>query len=142
MNELKSEIGQELEDGILSEDWDARLSPVEEFVTTLYPEKHTPCPSPVNENEDDLELAELETLGKKIDQVRKHQEWLKRPEIKKKVTNDPRLILYRLPLTDSQRESIYNELIKEENWVPEYDLNDPLNYAEGYSFAGRNNESD
>jgi hypothetical protein len=128
MNELKSELGQELEDGILGEDWDARLSPVDELVSLLYPEKHTPCPSPVNEDEDEdeLELAELETLGKRIDEVRKHQEWLKKPEVKKKINNDPRLILYRLPLTDTQREAIYNDLMKQDN-----DL-----------FASGNNESD
>lgn len=59
------------------------------------------------------ELEQLEELGADIDKVRAHQEWLKEPEIKKKMTSDMSLLLYRLPLTDTQRENIYNAMKKE-----------------------------
>lgn len=59
------------------------------------------------------ELEQLEELGTDIDKVRAHQKWLKEPEIKKKMINDPSMILYRLPLTDTQREAIFQALKKE-----------------------------
>lgn len=60
------------------------------------------------------ELEELENLGKEIDKVRDYQNWLKQPEVKKTITNDPTYILYRLPLTDTQRQKIF-EAMKKEN---------------------------
>ena len=59
------------------------------------------------------ELEQLEEIGADIDKVRAHQKWLKEPEVKKKMTSDMSLLLYRLPLTDTQRENIYNAMKKE-----------------------------
>lgn len=59
------------------------------------------------------ELEQLEELGADIDKVRAHQKWLKEPEVKKKMINDPSMMLYRLPLTDTQREAIFQALKKE-----------------------------
>jgi len=59
------------------------------------------------------ELEQLEELGAEIDKVSKHQKWLKEPEVKKKMVNDASMILYRLPLTEAQREAIFEALKKE-----------------------------
>ena len=102
MNELKSEVGTELED--------PRLSPVHQDVPECLIEAHTPCASPTK---DDEELEELEKLGAEIDKIRDHQDWLRKPEVKKVISSDPRYMLYRLPLSDSQREKVYEALVKE-----------------------------
>ena len=59
------------------------------------------------------ELEQLEDLGCEIDKVREHQKWLKTPAVKKRMLNDPSMILYRLPLTESQREAIFQAMKKE-----------------------------
>jgi hypothetical protein len=105
MDELKSTIGTELEDSM--------LSPIGDHVPECLVEAHTPCASPTED--DDEQLQELEELGKEIDSVRKHQDWLREPNVKKKITSDPRYILYRLPLTDTQREAVYTAVMKERN---------------------------
>ena len=107
MNELKCEIGTELEVE------DPRLSPIGDTLPDCLIEQHTPCASPTED--DDEQLEKLEELGKEIDSVRKHQDWLKDPNVKKKITSDPRYILYRLPLTDTQREAVYKAVMKERN---------------------------
>ena len=103
MNELKTKVGTELED--------SRLSPVHQDVPDCLIEQHTPCSSPVKD--DDEELKELEKLGAEIDKIRDHQDWLKKLEVKKVINSDPRYMLYRLPLSDSQREAVYQALMKE-----------------------------
>ena len=114
MEQIKIETAEELE---LE---DPRLNPVytdvpecslEQYLAESNIEEHTPCASPVKD--DDEELEELEELGNQIDEVRKHQEWLRKPEVKKKITSDPRYMLYRLPLSDSQREKVYKSIMKE-----------------------------
>ena len=105
MNELKTEVGTELED--------PRLSPVHQDVPECLIEEHTPCASPTKD--DDTELEELEKLGAQIDEIRDHQDWLRKPQVKKIITSDPRYMLYRLPLTDAQREKVYEALMKEHN---------------------------
>ena len=107
MNELKSEVGSELED--------LRLSPIIQDVPECLVEQHTPCASPVKD--DDEELEELEELGAQIDSVRKHQDWLKKPEVKKVITSDPRYMLYRLPLSDAQREAVFKSIMEESNKI-------------------------
>ena len=105
MEQIKIETAEELE---LE---DPRLNPIIQDVPECLVEQHTPCASPVKD--DDEELEELEELGNQIDEVRKHQEWLRKPEVKKKITSDPRYMLYRLPLSDSQREKVFNAIMKE-----------------------------
>ena len=105
MNELKSEIGTELE---LE---DPRLSPIHQDVPECLIEEHTPCASPVKDDEE--HLKELEELGTHIDSIRKHQDWLRKPEVKKKITSDPRYMLYRLPLSDAQREAVFKSIMEE-----------------------------
>ena len=105
MNELKTAVGTELED--------PRLSPIGYDVPECLIEEHTPCASPVKD--DDEQLKELEELGTQIDEIRDHQDWLRKPEVKKIINSDPRYMLYRLPLTDSQREAVYKALMKEHN---------------------------
>ena len=108
MEQIKIETAEELE---LE---DPRLSPINQDVPECLIEEHTPCASPVDENPND-ELTRLEELGTQIDEVRKHQDWLRKPEVKKVITSDPRYMLYRLPLSDSQREAVYMALMKEHN---------------------------
>ena len=105
MEQIKIETAEELE---LE---DPRLSPIEDDVPECLIEQHTPCASPVKD--DDEELTQLEELGTQIDSIRKHQDWLRKPEVKKKITSDPRYMLYRLPLSDSQREKVFNAIMKE-----------------------------
>lgn len=45
-----------------------------------------------------------------IEQLHRHNAWLK--ENKKTITSDNSLFLYRLPLTEQQREAVYNEIMK------------------------------
>ena len=105
MEQIKIETAEELE---LE---DPRLSPIGDDVPECLIEQHTPCSSPTKDDEKHLE--ELEELGAEIDKIRDHQDWLRKPEVKKIINNDPRYMLYRLPLTDSQREAVYKALMKE-----------------------------
>jgi len=103
MEQIKIETAEELED--------PRLNPVYTDVPDCLIELHTPCASPVKD--DDTELEELEKLGVEIDKIRDHQDWLRKPQVKKVINSDPRYMLYRLPLSDSQREAVYQALMKE-----------------------------
>ena len=59
---------------------------------------------------DEEQLEELERLGKEIDQIRITQTLVNRnPNVFRK----PQNILYRLPLSESQREAVFNNIIKE-----------------------------
>jgi hypothetical protein len=129
MEQIKIETAEELEDPRLNPVYtdvpecyvdqylaeclieDQRLSPVHQDVPECLVELHTPCQSPTKEIDDD-ELEELEKLGAEIDEVRNYQDWLKKPEVKKVINSDPRYMLYRLPLSDSQREKVYQALMK------------------------------
>ena len=102
MEQIKIETAEELED--------PRLSPVHQDVPDCLIEAHTPCASPVKD--DDTELEELEKLGAEIDEIRNYQDWLRKPEVKKVINSDPRYMLYRLPLSDAQREKVYQALMK------------------------------
>ena len=66
------------------------------------------------------ELEEKEQIGREIDELRRHNQWLKDNKEKLK---DPKYILYRLPLTSEQRETIFNNLMKEEKRLKEEEEN-------------------
>ena len=121
MNELKSEVGTELEDPRLNPVYtDVPECYVEQHLAECLVEEHTPCASPVKDDEE--QLKELEELGEEIDKIRDHQDWLRKPQVKKIITSDPRYMLYRLPLTDAQREKVYEALMKEHNNNKENEL--------------------
>lgn len=56
-------------------------------------------------------MEEQKKIGAIMDNHTKHEQFLMRN--KEAMNNDDRLLLYRLPLTDEQREAIYNKLIAE-----------------------------
>lgn len=56
-------------------------------------------------------MEEQKKLGSIMDQHAKHEQFLLRN--KEAMNNDDSLLLYRLPLSDEQREAIYNKLISE-----------------------------
>ena len=58
----------------------------------------------------DEQEKEQEELGKQIDEHRQYANWLKE---NKEILQDPKYILYRLPLTHQQRENVYQNLVKE-----------------------------
>lgn len=66
------------------------------------------------------ELEEKEQIGREIDELRRHNQWLK--DNKEKL-QDPKYILYRLPLTSEQREKLFNNLMKEEKRLKEEEEN-------------------
>ena len=61
-------------------------------------------------SKDEEQLEELERLGKEIDQIRITQTLVNRNP---NVFRRPQNILYRLPLSESQREAVFNNIIKE-----------------------------
>lgn len=67
-------------------------------------------------SEDDFKYQEK--IGEEIDRNYQYQKWLKE---NKKVLNDPKYILYRLPLTHKQREKIWSNLMKEAELKKEMD---------------------
>jgi len=61
--------------------------------------------------EDAKLMEEQKKLGAVMDKHAKHEQFLLRH--KDAMLNDDSLLLYRLPLSDEQREAIYNKLIAE-----------------------------
>jgi hypothetical protein len=92
MNDIKSEIGEQ-EDELI-------LNPVD----TRTPEQKA---------KDDAELEKLDEQGKHMAHLWRDQQRLKDPALKQLVKDDPRLILYRLPLSDEQRERLHEKISKD-----------------------------
>ncbi len=58
----------------------------------------------------DEQEKEQQELGKQMDEQREYANWLKE---NKELLQDPKYILYRLPLTHEQRENVYQNLLNE-----------------------------
>lgn len=58
----------------------------------------------------DEQEKKQQELGKQMDEYREYANWLKE---NKEILQDPKYILYRLPLTHQQRENVYQNLVKE-----------------------------
>ncbi len=58
----------------------------------------------------DEQEKKQQELGKQMDEYREYANWLKE---NKELLQDPKYILYRLPLTHEQREKVYQNLVKE-----------------------------
>lgn len=77
-----------------------------------------------NELLNEEEEKEQERLGKEIDELRRHNQWLKDNKDK---LSDPRYILYRLPLTHQQREALHNKLLEENKRLEEQEEKEKKN---------------
>ena len=58
----------------------------------------------------DEQEKKQQELGKQMDEYREYANWLKE---NKELLQDPKYILYRLPLPHEQRENVYQNLVKE-----------------------------
>ncbi len=93
MNDIKSEIGEQEDELVLDPPSDTR--------------------TPEQKAKDDAELEKLDKQGKRMAELWRGQQRLKDPALKQLVKDDQRLILYRLPLTEEQRNRLHDKISKD-----------------------------
>ena len=68
--------------------------------------------TPEQKKKDDEELEQLEQMGLEIDELVNNEKLVRKY---KQQMQDDKYFLYRLPLTDEERETMYNAIMKEHN---------------------------
>ena len=68
--------------------------------------------TPEQKKKDDEELEQLEQMGLEIDELVNNEKLVRKY---KQQMMDDKYFLYRLPLTDEERKTMYNAIMKEHN---------------------------